>query len=109
MSKIGLFSKDCYKLENITKATAKVPIAQAHFMLMLGVFLGGGTFLLAFLANAHRFSKDIELIPEYILMMVVGWMVFSFFLPMACLIYLFKEIQMLKDKTTTDVEFDKEL
>ena len=98
MVKLYWLDKQNYKLENITKTIAKVPTIQAHIILVLGVFFGGGTFLGAFLANVHNFNSDIERIPEYVLMMIVGWMAFSFCVPFAYIVYLFKEIQLLKDK-----------
>ena len=98
MSKPGFLNKENYKLENITKMTARIPIRQAHTMLILGVLLGGGLFLGAFLTNARCLGADIERIPEYIFMMIIGWMCFSFFFPLAYIVYLFKEIQLLKER-----------
>ncbi|MHC4525441.1 MAG: hypothetical protein ACYSU8_07895 [Planctomycetota bacterium] len=98
MEKIGLLNKEKYKLDSITKSTAMIPIIQVHILLMLGLFLGGGVFLVALLTNADSLASDIERIPKYVLMMIAGWMVFSLFVPMAYIVYLFKEVQLLKDE-----------
>ena len=97
MFKIGMFNKEYYKLDYVTKAISEIPTSQVIIVFAFAM-VGACLVIGGFFAGASRIGTDIESIPEYLLLIIIGWMLFTLLLPIAYIVYLFKEIQLLKAK-----------
>ena len=96
-----MFTKDHWRTENIVQGLARIPLGQVHAV--LGLALAGGVMFSVSLFLIRpplpaRLQELLDLVPPPVWLLILGFLAFCLFFPLAYIVYLAKELQSAKDR-----------